>query len=36
MKEIEQLCQALREKRFKSKQVTFNYHYDGVVSENGK
>ncbi|WCH54188.1 hypothetical protein [Aeromonas salmonicida] len=35
MKEIEQLCQALIEKRFKSKQVTFNYHYDDFCAAKG-
>jgi hypothetical protein len=35
MKEIEQLCLALIEKRFKSKQVTFNYHYDDFCAAKG-
>ena len=35
MKEIEKLCQALIEKRFKSKQVTLNYHYDDFCTAKG-
>lgn len=28
MKEIEELCEALKKKSFKSKQATFNHYYD--------
>ncbi|SUC49252.1 Uncharacterised protein [Plesiomonas shigelloides] len=32
MKEIEELCEALKKKRFKSKQTTFNHYYENFCA----